>query len=148
MLGSNPGLLPLWHWQPDALTTRLDLIKAHIPTERNSFFCVRIFNYIVWYMPIVSWYYHIFCWCFRIHAAGGNVAIEPTAFKRKTLFPVIVRGYLDDISCIGSTPIIVLAFGSNVRKMQCCGSGSGSSFYLNADPDPDPVPGSQTNADP
>ncbi len=26
MLGSNPGLLRLWYWQPDALTTRLDLI--------------------------------------------------------------------------------------------------------------------------
>ncbi len=26
MLGSNPGLLRLWHWQPDALTTRQDLI--------------------------------------------------------------------------------------------------------------------------
>ncbi len=25
-LGSNPGLLRLWHWQPDALTTRLDLV--------------------------------------------------------------------------------------------------------------------------
>ncbi len=23
---SNPGLLRLWHWQPDALTTRIDLI--------------------------------------------------------------------------------------------------------------------------
>jgi hypothetical protein len=26
MEGPNPGLLRLWHWQPDALTTRLDLI--------------------------------------------------------------------------------------------------------------------------
>jgi hypothetical protein len=26
MLGSNPGLLRLWHWQPNALTTWLDLI--------------------------------------------------------------------------------------------------------------------------
>jgi hypothetical protein len=25
MLGSSPGLLRLWHWQSDALTTRLDL---------------------------------------------------------------------------------------------------------------------------
>jgi hypothetical protein len=25
MLGSNPGLLRLWHWQSDALTTRLEL---------------------------------------------------------------------------------------------------------------------------
>ncbi len=28
MLGSNPGLLRLWHWQSDALTTRLDLIHG------------------------------------------------------------------------------------------------------------------------
>ncbi len=27
MLGSNPGLLLLWHWKSDALTTRLDLIQ-------------------------------------------------------------------------------------------------------------------------
>jgi len=26
MLGLNPGLLRLWHWQSDALTTRLDLL--------------------------------------------------------------------------------------------------------------------------
>jgi hypothetical protein len=26
MLGSNPGLLRLWHWQSDGLTSRLDLI--------------------------------------------------------------------------------------------------------------------------
>jgi hypothetical protein len=42
----------------------------------------------------------------RIHAAGGNVATEPTVFKRKTPFPLIVRGYLDDISCFGSTQFL------------------------------------------
>jgi hypothetical protein len=26
MLESDPGLLQLWHWQSDALTTRLDVI--------------------------------------------------------------------------------------------------------------------------
>jgi hypothetical protein len=30
MLESNIGLLQLWHLQPDALTTRLDLIKIII----------------------------------------------------------------------------------------------------------------------
>ncbi len=30
MLGSNPGLLGLWHWQSDALTTRLDLIHTRL----------------------------------------------------------------------------------------------------------------------
>ncbi len=29
MLGSNPRLLELWHWQPDALTTRIDLIQTN-----------------------------------------------------------------------------------------------------------------------
>ncbi len=33
MLGSNPGLLRLWHWQSDALTTRLDHI--HISSHAN-----------------------------------------------------------------------------------------------------------------
>jgi hypothetical protein len=30
MLGLNPGLLRLWHWRSDALTTRLDLIELSI----------------------------------------------------------------------------------------------------------------------
>ncbi len=29
MMGSNPGLLRLWHWQSDALTTRLDFINTY-----------------------------------------------------------------------------------------------------------------------
>ncbi len=38
MLESNPGLLRLWHWQPDALATRLDLTKEvnkEQPSNRN-----------------------------------------------------------------------------------------------------------------
>jgi hypothetical protein len=31
MLGSTPELLRLWHCQPDALTTRLDLIQEYNP---------------------------------------------------------------------------------------------------------------------
>ncbi len=30
MLGSKPGLLRLWHWQSDALTTRLCLIHTRL----------------------------------------------------------------------------------------------------------------------
>jgi hypothetical protein len=30
MMGSNPGLLRLWHWQPDVLTIRLNLIYSRL----------------------------------------------------------------------------------------------------------------------
>jgi hypothetical protein len=35
MLGSNPGLLRLRHWQPDVLTTRLDLILTRLDLIHN-----------------------------------------------------------------------------------------------------------------
>jgi hypothetical protein len=35
MLGSNPGLLRLWHCQSDALTTRLDLIHNLVRSVRR-----------------------------------------------------------------------------------------------------------------
>jgi hypothetical protein len=38
MLGSNPGLLRLWHWLSDALTTLLDLIHNAILSKVFALF--------------------------------------------------------------------------------------------------------------
>jgi hypothetical protein len=48
MLGSNPGLLLLWHWQLDTLTTGLHLIhkvigwEKGIAREEGSVLCANI----------------------------------------------------------------------------------------------------------
>jgi|688.fasta_scaffold285539_1 hypothetical protein len=46
MLGSNPGLFRLWHWQSDALTTRLDLIHSELDLIYFfSFFLFFLFSH-------------------------------------------------------------------------------------------------------
>jgi hypothetical protein len=45
MLASNPGVLRLWHWQPDALTTQLNLIrkrKYEVTIHISSHFTLAI----------------------------------------------------------------------------------------------------------
>jgi hypothetical protein len=49
MLGSNPGLLRLCHWQSDALNIRLDLIHNSAPLKIRAFhvvpsFIVKVYN--------------------------------------------------------------------------------------------------------
>ncbi len=47
MLGLNPGQLRLWHWQSDALTTRLDLIYNyffHLRYILDETLCWRTLN--------------------------------------------------------------------------------------------------------
>jgi hypothetical protein len=44
MLGSNPGLLQLWHWQSNALNTRIDLIhRRQMFSPLFSNFCSFFF---------------------------------------------------------------------------------------------------------
>ncbi len=44
MLGSNPGLLLLRHWQSDALTTRLDLIHTRLDLIHDRLDLIHYYN--------------------------------------------------------------------------------------------------------
>jgi hypothetical protein len=69
MLGLNPGLLRLWHWPSDALTTRLDIIRSKV-----------IFKIVF-----------LFTKEKHLLATGTDTAwstiLEPASIQRKSLFP-------------------------------------------------------------
>jgi hypothetical protein len=45
MLGLNPGLLRLWHWQPDALATNYVLCAEHSKNTKNTICISRVYIY-------------------------------------------------------------------------------------------------------
>jgi hypothetical protein len=49
MLVSNPGLLQLWHWQTDVLTTRLHLILSHTYEKRGKLWEADLLAYALSY---------------------------------------------------------------------------------------------------
>jgi hypothetical protein len=42
MLGSNPGVLRLWHWQSDALTARIDVICRYTSAITTRFLSLKL----------------------------------------------------------------------------------------------------------
>ncbi len=72
MLGSNPGLLRLWHWQSVALTTRLDHIRSRldlIHIRLDFRFHINNVNILpICVQDIFSTYWKVdfeqFCWLF------------------------------------------------------------------------------------
>jgi hypothetical protein len=69
MLGLNPGLLRLWHWQSDALTARLDII--HSKVIYKIFFLFTKEKHLLATGTDTAW----------------STILEPESIQRKSLFP-------------------------------------------------------------
>jgi hypothetical protein len=92
MLGSNPGLLRTWHWQPDALTTWLDLIhdlaRSHLHLARSHPLSSLIFTLVPFQLVFVfefSLYYYT-CACKTCCKVAGPDLI--------TFFIILYKDYL------------------------------------------------------
>jgi hypothetical protein len=85
MLGSNPGLLQLWHWQSAALTTRLDRLDlSHTLLNLFHTWLDLIHTRLDLFHYKFNWLANLICYLSKIQAdvietgGFGNQTIEHT----------------------------------------------------------------------